>query len=172
MKSNGKNDANGTTTRPGADRQVAAAGWLIDTVLTQSTVSIRTPLARSCQQRPCEGRRCSNGEGGIRTHGTAMKPYAGLANRCIQPLCHLSESRRVSTASGCRGRGTRLVRPQKSTLAWPEGTVKRVCRRFSERAWKPLSPVARAPACRGCRFNRETPVAGTQIKHLRESRLS
>jgi len=32
-----------------------------------------------------------NGEGGIRTRGTPMKAYAGLANRCIQPLCHLSK---------------------------------------------------------------------------------
>ena len=31
-----------------------------------------------------------NGEGGIRTRGASMTPHAGLANRCIQPLCHLS----------------------------------------------------------------------------------
>ena len=32
----------------------------------------------------------SNGEGGIRTPGRAMKPYDGLANRSLQPLGHLS----------------------------------------------------------------------------------
>jgi integrase/recombinase XerD len=31
-----------------------------------------------------------NGEGGIRTHGTGFSPYDGLANRCLQPLGHLS----------------------------------------------------------------------------------
>ena len=33
-----------------------------------------------------------NGEGGIRTRETGLYPSAGLANRCIQPLCHLSKS--------------------------------------------------------------------------------
>ena len=32
----------------------------------------------------------SGGEGGIRTPGTGFSPYNGLANRRIQPLCHLS----------------------------------------------------------------------------------
>ncbi len=31
-----------------------------------------------------------NGEGGIRTPGTGMTQYDGLANRCFQPLSHLS----------------------------------------------------------------------------------
>ena len=31
------------------------------------------------------------GEGGIRTLGTGVSPYNGLANRRIRPLCHLSE---------------------------------------------------------------------------------
>ena len=31
------------------------------------------------------------GEGGIRTLGTGNPPYAGLANRCLQPLGHLSK---------------------------------------------------------------------------------
>jgi hypothetical protein len=31
-----------------------------------------------------------NGEGGIRTHGTAFIPYTDLANRRFQPLSHLS----------------------------------------------------------------------------------
>jgi hypothetical protein len=30
------------------------------------------------------------GEGGIRTLGTGVSPYNGLANRRIRPLCHLS----------------------------------------------------------------------------------
>jgi hypothetical protein len=32
----------------------------------------------------------SGGEGGIRTPGRGFGPYNGLANRRIQPLCHLS----------------------------------------------------------------------------------
>ena len=31
-----------------------------------------------------------NGEGGIRTRGTGVYPYDGLANRCLKPLGHLS----------------------------------------------------------------------------------
>src|SRR5581483_151460 len=34
--------------------------------------------------------RQSGGEGGIRTLGTGVSPYNGLANRRIRPLCHLS----------------------------------------------------------------------------------
>ena len=32
-----------------------------------------------------------NGEGGIRTPGTGMTQYDGLANRCFKPLSHLSK---------------------------------------------------------------------------------
>ena len=32
------------------------------------------------------------GEGGIRTLGTALQPYIGLANRRTRPLCDLSTS--------------------------------------------------------------------------------
>src|SRR6266571_4995141 len=32
----------------------------------------------------------TGGEGGIRTPGRGFSPYNGLANRRIQPLCHLS----------------------------------------------------------------------------------
>ncbi len=32
----------------------------------------------------------AGGEGGIRTLGTGVSPYNGLANRRIRPLCHLS----------------------------------------------------------------------------------
>ena len=31
-----------------------------------------------------------NGEGGIRTRGTGLTQYDGLANRCFKPLSHLS----------------------------------------------------------------------------------
>ena len=34
--------------------------------------------------------RLNGGEGGIRTLGTGVSPYNGLANRRIRPLCHLS----------------------------------------------------------------------------------
>ena len=33
----------------------------------------------------------NNGEGGIRTRGTGLCPYDGLANRYLQPLGHLSK---------------------------------------------------------------------------------
>jgi hypothetical protein len=36
------------------------------------------------------GEYISGGEGGIRTPGRSFGPYNGLANRRIQPLCHLS----------------------------------------------------------------------------------
>ena len=38
----------------------------------------------------------SGGEGGIRTLGTGVSPYNGLANRRIRPLCHLSGVRSFS----------------------------------------------------------------------------
>jgi hypothetical protein len=38
----------------------------------------------------------SGGEGGIRTLGTGVSPYNGLANRRIRPLCHLSGVRKFS----------------------------------------------------------------------------
>jgi hypothetical protein len=34
--------------------------------------------------------RRTGGEAGIRTLGTGVSPYNGLANRRIRPLCHLS----------------------------------------------------------------------------------
>ena len=37
-----------------------------------------------------QGKRGTGGEGGIRTLGTGVSPYNGLANRRIRPLCHLS----------------------------------------------------------------------------------
>jgi hypothetical protein len=38
----------------------------------------------------------TGGEGGIRTLGTGVSPYNGLANRRIRPLCHLSGRRRTA----------------------------------------------------------------------------
>ncbi len=32
------------------------------------------------------------GEGGIRTPGAGFYQHDGLANRCIKPLCHLSNT--------------------------------------------------------------------------------
>ena len=37
--------------------------------------------------------RLRGGEGGIRTLGTGVSPYNGLANRRIRPLCHLSANK-------------------------------------------------------------------------------
>lgn len=34
----------------------------------------------------------TGGEGGIRTPGTGLSQYDGLANRCFRPLSHLSRS--------------------------------------------------------------------------------
>src|ERR1700733_1931485 len=40
--------------------------------------------------RQLAARRLAGGEAGIRTLGTGVSPYNGLANRRIRPLCHLS----------------------------------------------------------------------------------
>ena len=42
-------------------------------------------------RRKSLGYKTSGGEGGIRTLGTGVSPYNGLANRRIRPLCHLSD---------------------------------------------------------------------------------
>ena len=47
------------------------------------------PTKPCCQNRSSESNSI-NGEGGIRTRGTGNTPYDGLANRCLQPLGHLS----------------------------------------------------------------------------------
>src|SRR5438105_13812945 len=44
----------------------------------------------------------SGGEGGIRTLGTGVSPYNGLANRRIRPLCHLSVLCYLSLADSAR----------------------------------------------------------------------
>ncbi len=46
--------------------------------------------------------RRTGGEGGIRTLGTGVSPYNGLANRRIRPLCHLSGVRSSSLTRRAR----------------------------------------------------------------------
>jgi hypothetical protein len=46
------------------------------------------------------GVKTSGGEGGIRTLGTGVSPYNGLANRRIRPLCHLSKPFKANNLSG------------------------------------------------------------------------
>src|SRR5580704_8485444 len=50
----------------------------------QSAESIRRVRAKRLTTKG------TGGEGGIRTPGRSFGPYNGLANRRIQPLCHLS----------------------------------------------------------------------------------
>ena len=45
---------------------------------------------RECSRVSLQPRLCG-GEGGIRTLGTGISQYNGLANRRIRPLCHLSD---------------------------------------------------------------------------------
>ena len=47
-------------------------------------------------------RSINGGEGGIRTLGSAIRHYGGLANRCFQPLSHLS-ARLPCVGIGCAG---------------------------------------------------------------------
>lgn len=60
---------------------------LSDDARTTSTAETKTP------QNPDERRdsAAESGESGIRTRGSRDTRYADLANRCIRPLCHLSE---------------------------------------------------------------------------------
>ena len=58
-------------------------------------------LTRSQSLAPAQklqGLEMYGGEGGIRTLGTGVSPYNGLANRRIRPLCHLSGVRKYSLA--------------------------------------------------------------------------
>src|SRR5208282_3676244 len=57
--------------------------------------------------------RLRGGEGGIRTLGTGVSPYNGLANRRIRPLCHLSGVRSFILPRHVRAlsRGLRGNRP-------------------------------------------------------------
>ena len=74
----------------------------------------------------------SGGEGGIRTPGTDLSPFDGLANRCFRPLSHLSAKWVGSLAmvtlanlllhSGKRIRTCRRVPPRKD---FPSGATRR-----------------------------------------------
>ena len=61
------------------------------------------PVSR-CHTMTYRLRPVVNGEGGIRTRGTGVTQYDGLANRCFQPLSHLSGR---MTSAGVRGRAAR-----------------------------------------------------------------
>ena len=50
--------------------------------------SEKQPCCRGSSPGQCEA--IAGGEGGIRTPGTGLGPYDGLANRCFRPLSHLS----------------------------------------------------------------------------------
>ncbi len=53
--------------------------------------------------------RLRGGEGGIRTLGTGVSPYNGLANRRIRPLCHLSGVRVFTSLTQLLGFQIRLA---------------------------------------------------------------
>jgi len=74
-----------------------------DPDLTRAVRSLQSGLLSKCREKWAsfayfEGKgrgislqfRLRGGEGGIRTLGTGVSPYNGLANRRIRPLCHLS----------------------------------------------------------------------------------
>ena len=65
-------------TNVGADGRTASSG--------QSGEEHKKPR----QMHNKHGSNGENGEGGIRTPGTGVTPYDGLANRCFKPLSHLS----------------------------------------------------------------------------------
>ena len=48
------------------------------------------------ESKKAHGYGLSGGEGGIRTHGTLIT-FCGFQDRCIQPLCHLSKTRKPHT---------------------------------------------------------------------------
>ena len=59
----------------------------------------------------------SGGEGGIRTPGRGFSPYNGLANRRIQPLCHLSSNVSNTLAQFSNLFGPLLVHYNNETVA-------------------------------------------------------
>src|SRR4029079_14964706 len=61
-------------------------------------------------------RRAKVGEAGIRTLGTAFRPYNGLANRRLQPLGHLTAPRKY-TAEQRVGAKRIVVGPARLTAA-------------------------------------------------------
>jgi hypothetical protein len=70
---------------PGAARQTHVAAR--QRLLTR-------PFQQPTKNRHYGGFSLAGGEGGIRTH-EGLLTLAGFQDRCIQPLCHLSEARRI-----------------------------------------------------------------------------
>jgi hypothetical protein len=69
------------------------------------------------------------GEGGIRTLGTGVSPYNGLANRRIRPLCHLS--------------GVRIYSLPRLGQPFSDASVRRNRNRFDRRERSHLRGTAR-----------------------------
>ena len=65
-------------------------GSQYSTLEGNGAVKNRENVASPTNARACDNTVQYNGEGGIRTRGTGYYPYDGLANRCLQPLGHLS----------------------------------------------------------------------------------
>ena len=65
------------------------SGHLRDTKIPQEGQRIRSEWQLGCEGKSMKPKEFG-GEGGIRTLGTGISPYNGLANRRIRPLCHLS----------------------------------------------------------------------------------
>ena len=61
------------------------------TLKGNGAVKNRENIASPTNARACNNTIYNNGEGGIRTRGTGLCPYDGLANRYLQPLGHLSK---------------------------------------------------------------------------------
>ncbi len=121
-----------------------------------------------------------NGEGGIRTRGTGISPYTGLANRRIQPLCHLSGRRDRLAACPIR-RESPMVAPAgcrqaRSTPGHGRGNAMRAssmsdCNRHGPRAQTTYPPgagrsrmVAVMPPGRQCRSGRSRRTSGPVLR--------
>jgi hypothetical protein len=73
-------------TQQGDAPKISEFGTPVALLPVPNTKASVTHCRNSRLQRPSEIR----GENGIRTHGTGLSPYTGLANRRLQPLGHLS----------------------------------------------------------------------------------
>jgi hypothetical protein len=81
------------------DGAIARAEWSLDS-LREIDLPVRHAVILSdsgisvgiTEMQPPDNKG-NGGEGGIRTLGTGVSPYNGLANRRIRPLCHLSGAR-------------------------------------------------------------------------------
>jgi hypothetical protein len=79
-------------------------------------------------RRKCLGFKTSGGEGGIRTLGTGVSPYNGLANRRIRPLCHLSGVRTFSLPRSEIHISVELLRPRTQPVQEDACAVSTACR--------------------------------------------